>query len=297
MDSYERDGLVFDVRDGGPADGPPVVLLHGFPQDAGCWDLVTPFLHKAGLRTLAPNQRGYAAHGAPRSRGAYRMRELVADIMGLLDAAGLERAHLVGHDWGGSVAWVCALVHPERVASLTVLSTPHPQAFAWAMRRPEQVLRSWYMMAFQVPIIPERVLAPRIGDVLQRSGLPQEHADRYAQRFGQPQALSGPIGWYRAMPPPSVAVRRGLRRAMSLVRPLTGVPAAQPQLASRQVQVPTTYLWGRDDVALGRAAAERTGEFVQADYRYVELAAGHWLPETVPRRVAEEIIDRVRRAR
>ncbi len=301
MDSYSRSGLVFDVRDEGPADGRPVVLLHGFPQDNTCWDAVVPALHKAGLRTLAPNQRGYAAQAGPRKRSAYRMHDLVDDVLALLNAAGLDRVHLAGHDWGGAVAWMAATAHRERFATLTVLSTPHPQAFTWAMTHTDQVLRSWYMTAFQVPVLPERLLAPRMGQFLRRSGLPEAYADRYAARFADPASLTGPIGWYRAMPPPTLGVRKQLRRAVAGLRGVVPVGArddagADGPAARHLVRVPTTYVWGRDDIALGRAAAERTGDYVRADYRFVELAAGHWLPETVPGRVAAEIADRVRRS-
>lgn len=300
MERYSRGGLVFDVREQGPADGRPVVLLHGFPQDNRCWDAVAPALHRAGLRTLAPNQRGYAAASGPRNRSAYRMRDLVEDVVGLLDAAGLERAHLVGHDWGAAVAWMAATSHPDRFPTLVALSTPHPEAFAWALTHTDQVLRSWYMTAFQVPVLPERLLAPRMGAFLRKSGLPEEYVKVYAARFADPASLTGPIGWYRAMPPPTFGLRKNLRRVIS------GLPGLVPSTARDEgggvpgprhpVRVPTTYLWGRDDVALGRAAAERTGDYVRADYRFVELAAGHWLPETVPTRVASEIVDRVRRS-
>ena len=105
MDSFRRDGLTFDVRDAGPADGEPVVLLHGFPQDSSAWDRVAPALHQHGLRTLAPDQRGHCATARPRGRTAYTLRETVHDALALLDAAGLKSAHVVGHDWGGIVGW------------------------------------------------------------------------------------------------------------------------------------------------------------------------------------------------
>src|SRR5919202_1224240 len=101
MDTFTRDGLTFDVRDAGPADGEPVVLLHGFPQDGSAFDRLTPLLAAAGLRTLAPDQRGYSPGARPAGRSAYRVRELEADVLALLDAAGLASAHVVGHDWGG----------------------------------------------------------------------------------------------------------------------------------------------------------------------------------------------------
>ena len=108
MDSFRRDGLTFDVLDSGPADGEPVVLLHGFPQDRTAWNRVAPALHQHGLRTLAPDQRGYSPMARPHGRSAYRLRETTADVLALLDAAGLESAHVVGHDWGGIVGWPSA---------------------------------------------------------------------------------------------------------------------------------------------------------------------------------------------
>ena len=125
-----RPGVRLDVRDDGPPDGEPVLLLHGFPQDGTSWSGVAPVLRRAGLRTLVPDQRGYSPGTRPRGRRAYRLELLVQDAVALLDAAGLERAHVVGHDWGGIVAWTLAAHRPERTASLTVASVPHPRALA-----------------------------------------------------------------------------------------------------------------------------------------------------------------------
>ena len=133
MDTFRRDGLTFDVRDGGPTEGDPVVLLHGFPQDSTAWDHVAPGLHRHGLRTLAPDQRGYSPMARPRGpRAATGCARPTADVLALLDAAGLGSAHVVGHDWGGIVGWALAAWHPERVRTLTALSVPHPAAMARA---------------------------------------------------------------------------------------------------------------------------------------------------------------------
>ncbi|WP_237770222.1 alpha/beta fold hydrolase [Ornithinimicrobium sp. CNJ-824] len=278
MDTFTRDGLTFEVLDAGPGDGETVVLLHGFPQDATAWDRVTPLLHAAGLRTLAPSQRGYSAGARPRRVTAYRIPELVADVVALLDAAGVERAHVVGHDWGGAVAWALAAVHPDRVASLVVLSTPHPSALAWAFRHADQGRRSWYMLAFQLPVLPERGLARMLrSGGLRRTGLPDQDARRYAARLGRARALRGPLNWYRAALRPARDGRGGLR-----VGP---------------VAVPTTYVWGSRDPFLGRAAAERTARHVRGDYRFVEVDAGHWLPERQPDAVVREVLARVRDCR
>jgi len=259
MDQFTRDGLTFDLRDGGPPAGDPVLLLHGFPQGNECWDDVAPRLHTQGLRTLAPDLRGYSPRARPTARSAYRLSEAVKDVLALLDSAGLPAAHIVGHDWGGSVAWLVAGHHPDRVRSLTVLSTPHSKAFARALRNPAQLLQWWYMLVFQLPLVPDRLLPRTMRGPLVKSGLPAEYAARYTGRMSRPGAMTGALNWYRAIP--------------WSVREPTAV-----------CHVPTTYVWGRNDPALRRAAAEQTAQYVHASYRFVELDAGHWLPETQPRR-------------
>ncbi len=161
--TFSRDGLRFDGwTDEGPLDGDVVVLLHGFPTDRTSWDRVAARLHEAGLRTLAPDQRGYSPGARPTDEDEdYRLRAAVGDVLALIEASGRERVHLVGHDWGGALAWLVAANHPTRIASLTVLSTPHPAAMSRAWRSGiDQKRRSWYMAAFQVPWVPEHVSWP-----------------------------------------------------------------------------------------------------------------------------------------
>lgn len=278
--SIETDGGILQVRDQGRLSGTPVVLLHGFPQDSRCWDEVAPLLHQAGLRTLAPDQRGYAPGASPRSVSAYRMESLAADVISILDALALDRAHIVGHDWGGAVAWRLGTAHPDRVSSLTVLSTPHPRALLRSMTHSVQPLMSWYTLAVQVPVLPELLLSRSLVSVLRLSGLPLHLARQYAERLSSPTDLFGPLGWYRA------AGRRPLWRALGIGTGSGG--------GSGRVSVPTTYVWGSRDPALGRAAAEGTAEQVAGEYLFVELDAGHWLPELHPEEVGEAIVARVR---
>src|SRR5258705_4878293 len=143
-------GLEFEVRVGGPADGQPVLLLHGFPQHGGMWDAVVPALHQAGLRTYAPDQRGYSAGARPSDVDGYPMVDCVADAVALLDALGVDRAHVVGHDWGSVVGWHLAGGHADRVRSLTAIAVPHPLAVAHAMRTDggDQRERLAYMRVF-----------------------------------------------------------------------------------------------------------------------------------------------------
>jgi pimeloyl-ACP methyl ester carboxylesterase len=274
VNEFSAEGLVFDVRDRGPVDGEPVVLLHGFPQDATSYDELAARLADAGYRTLAPNQRGYSPRARPRGRAAYTMPHLVGDVLALLDTGGLDRAHVVGHDWGGAVGWALGAWHPDRVRTLTVLSTPHPAAFNRALVTGGQALRSWYMGLFQLPWLPERLQLARGGALLrawlERSGLPASYAARYATRMAESRALTSALMWYRAIP---LVVRTPVGR----------------------VSVPTLYIWGERDPALGRAAAERTREFVDGPYRFEALAgAGHWLPETASSLVADPLLAHLR---
>jgi pimeloyl-ACP methyl ester carboxylesterase len=270
VDSFRRNGLTFDVLDAGPSDGEPVVLLHGFPQDSTAWDGVTPALHQHGLRTLAPDQRGYSPMARPRGRSFYRLRETTADVLALLDAAGLKAAHVVGHDWGGLVAWALGAWHPDRVRTLTVLSVPHPAAMATALVTSDQALRSSYVGLFQVPLLPEQLLLAGNGAALRSGGLPDDAVDRYVSRMREPGALSAALGWYRALP----------------------WNAADPV---RTVRVPTLHLWSTGDAFLGRAGTEATGQYVDAPYRLEVLDdVPHWIPELAPGRVAELVAAHVR---
>ena len=271
MDHFLHSALRFDVLDSGPRDGEAVVLLHGFPQQPSTWDLVTEGLNAAGLRTLVPTMRGYTATNRPRPRRAYAPSETTADVVALLDAAGLERAHLVGHDWGAGPVWGMGSWYPERAATLTVLSTPHPAAFTRSLRAGGQALRSWYMAFFQLPTLPETLVRRTLAWTLAQSGLSADWVERYAIAMSEPGTLTGAINWYRGLP-------------------FTTEPF-------RRIRVPTTYVWGRHDVALGRHGAEATEAYVNGPYTFVDLDAGHWLPELEPEAVTEAILERVTTAR
>jgi pimeloyl-ACP methyl ester carboxylesterase len=272
LTAYEHDGLRFDVRDHGPEDGRVVVALHGFPQTSASWEPVAGRLAAAGCRVLAPDQRGYSPGARPRAVSAYALPALVGDVLALADAAGAERFDLLGHDWGGAVAWAVAAAHPDRVRTLTVASTPHPAAMVAALPH-GQALRSWYMAAFQLPGLPERLLGgARSGRrLLAAMGTP--HPDAVQAFLSDHDAARGALAWYRA------AFRSGLRRG--------GEPVGV-------VRVPTTYVWSDEDPALGRWAAERTGDQVDADYRFVVLGgASHWIPDERPAELADLVLERL----
>lgn len=263
-----HDGLVFDVAVDGPDDGPVVLLLHGFPQDHTVWEAVVGELHDRGLRTVAPDLRGYSPDARPSDPAAYGARALVGDALAILDDLEIESAHVVGHDWGGVVAWALAVVAPERLDSLVVLSTPHPAALARAMRTSTQALRSWYFLLFRTRFA-ERLVLPRLRGALMATGVPRDRAMHYGRRMDQPGAFTAALNYYRGLD-------------------LSLFAGAGP------VTVPTTLVWGTDDPFFGRRAAVLTGDHVSADHRLVVVQGGHWLPETEPWAVTRYLRERIR---
>jgi pimeloyl-ACP methyl ester carboxylesterase len=251
-------GLVFDTLGAGPPTGELVMLLHGFPQTCACWTPLLDILAAAGYRAVAPDQRGYSPGARPTTVQAYRMPELMADVLAIADRLEAEGFHLVGHDWGGVVAWRLAGQQPERVATLTAVSTPHPRAFARALMAGTQALRSAYIPVFRIPRLPELLLGARrqwgLRRLLAQDGLGAEWVDTYTRALAEPGALSAALAWYRAATP------------FSLRAPRVGVP--------------TLYVWGSGDPALGPRAATTSGRWVSGPYRFEVLpGAGHWLPE------------------
>jgi pimeloyl-ACP methyl ester carboxylesterase len=274
MDSYTHDGLTFDVSDTGPTDGRVVVALHGFPEDRHCWDQIAAGLAGEGFRVLAPDQRGYSPGARPPGRRAYVTSNLSSDVIALADGVGADRFDVVGHDWGGLVAWDLAARRPDRVRTLTSLSTPHPRAVRDVMMNSTQALHSWYMLFFQIPALPEWLFATRGGRDMRarlvRDGLGRETADRYAKRFAVPGAMTGPINWYRAIP----------------------LSAREP---TPRVSVPTMYVWSDGDRYLTRQAAEATSRHVTGPYRFEVLVGGsHWLPTEAAAQVLPPILEHLK---
>ncbi|MFC7532138.1 alpha/beta fold hydrolase [Actinoplanes sp. GCM10030250] len=262
-------GLTFDVHEGGPADGDPVLLLHGFPQDHREFDLLVPRLHAAGLRTYALDQRGCSPGARPGEVSEYRMDEVTADALAVLDSLGVEKAHVVGHDWGAYVAWLLAARHPDRVRTLTAISVPHPRAMMLAMRvRLSQRARLAYFRVFQSAGA-ERLLLTRNGTMLRWMLRPLHHAEQYVEAMHEPGRLTGGLNWYRAFSLDQVAG--------------TGV-----------VKVPTTYVWSDGDGVVGLTAALRTADWVEAEYQLVAMkGVSHWVPEQAPRELADAVLARI----
>ena len=269
-----RGDLAFPLRMAGPDEGEAVLFLHGFPQTSAMWSPYLSRLASAGFLAVAPDQRGYAATARPKEVEHYAMELLVADVLGVADGLGIDRFHLVGHDWGGAVGWALAGAHPERLHSLTSVSTPHPRALAWSLWRSSQLARSWYIGLFQIPGIPERILTARNGRLLRRtlgdSGLPPSRVDAYVERMLQPGAMTAALNYYRALRP---------RHAFGTGR----------------ITVPTLHVWSTRDLALGPVAARTTGREVDAPYRFVVLEnTSHWIPETRVDELSTLLIDHIR---
>ncbi len=252
----------------GPEDGPLAVLLHGFPENWYSWRHQIPLLVDLGYHVVVPDQRGYNLSDKPLGVAAYQTDHLVSDVLGLLRALGREKATLIGHDWGGVVAWRFAMELPHAVERLVVMNAPHPQVYARELRSGwDQRLRSWYALFFQLPCLPEVLLsfAPRkTAEVFfsrtatRTSAFEEQDLARMASALAQPGALHAMLNWYRA--------------ALQF-------PTATPP---RRVEAPTLLLWGEDDVALSKALTFNLTEWVpQIQVRYI-LNCGHWVQNEAP---------------
>ncbi|MBL6854130.1 MAG: alpha/beta hydrolase [Alphaproteobacteria bacterium] len=257
----------------GPADGAPVLLLHGFPETRHMWRRQVAALGDAGFRAMAPDQRGYSRGARPTDVTDYATDRLIADAAGIMATLGYERWHQVGHDWGGQLSWLIAAAYPEKVLSLNVLSRPHPAAFARAMRDDtQQASRSGHHRAFREDDAVVRMRAAELKplrDALARQGVPAADVDVYCKQLMQPGAIEGAMNWYRA----------------------TGLNAVDVP----PVSVRTLYVWGTQDATVGRRAAELTAEYVAARYRFVEIeGAGHFSVDQFPDRVSALLLDHIK---
>jgi pimeloyl-ACP methyl ester carboxylesterase/glyoxylase-like metal-dependent hydrolase (beta-lactamase superfamily II) len=299
--------FIFDGLAAGPAGGDPVILLHGFPQTSYAFRHQLEALAAAGYRAVAPDQRGYSPDARPAAVADYALPELVGDVVGIADALEFETFHLVGHDWGGAVAWMLAGTFPDRVRSLTVLSTPHPDAFRAAIADPngDQAARSSYFAMFRAAGAEQRFLANDAAFLRQvLDGVDREAIGRYVGVLGTPEAVGAALNWYRATDVGQAAAddpERGAtaasRRDAAAVptREVAAAPqreAAAPFPVPLDISVPTLYVWGGEDRAFSRAAAEATARWVSGPYRFVPLErADHWLMERATREVNELLLD------
>ena len=262
--------LRFDALAAGPEDGELVFMLHGFPQSSHEYRDQIPVLAGMGFRVVAPDQRGYSPGARPEGVDAYAIPSLVADVVGMADALGRERFHVVGHDWGAAVAWYVGLTNPDRVMSLVPMSVPHPFAFSEALQSStgDQAQRSSYFQLFASDSAVAMFLADdaaRLRGIYARPGLSDEDVQAYVNLLGEPEALQAALNWYRAM---NLDAGAG--------------PDVTP------ISMPTMFVWSTEDVALGREGAELTEKYVEGPYRFEILeGVGHWIPEAAVGRLNE----------
>ncbi|CAA9410309.1 MAG: Epoxide hydrolase [uncultured Ramlibacter sp.] len=269
------DGLQFEAVTAGPASGELVILLHGFPESGDAWQQQVPALAGAGLRVVAPHQRGYAGSSKPAGLLAYRLSVLSRDVLTLADTLGAAQFSLVGHDWGAAIAWNLVTLHPDRVRHAVILNGPHTGTVgAHSMRHPVQLLRSWYIGAFQLPLLPEFALRANDFALLRRAmeasanhrAIPSELLDTYQDQWSRPGALTAMLNWYRAI-------------------------ALEPPTPARQIDVPVTVVWGEKDRFLDRGLADAALALC-SNGRLVPLPnATHWLHHEQPQEVKRALLE------
>ncbi len=264
--------------------GPLVVLLHGFPEFWYSWRHQLGALAQAGYRAVAPDQRGYNLTEKPRGVSAYSIDNLVEDVAALIRQLGEERAVIVGHDWGGGVAWMFAMRQPQMTRRLVVMNCPHPAALQQALRRnPRQMLRSWYILFFQLPKLPELAFRARNYRAIERAlrgwalrpgSFSDEDIRAYKEAAAQPGALTAAINWYRA-------AAREFRRERPLPR----------------IQAPTLLIWATEDRALGTELTRDMERWVSdLQIRYIPKTS-HWVQQERPELVNRYLLEFLRDGR
>jgi pimeloyl-ACP methyl ester carboxylesterase len=254
-----------------------VILLHGFPEFWWSWRHQMRALADAGLHVVAPDMRGYNLSDKPSRTKAYRLENLTTDVARLIRAHGAERAHVVGHDWGGGIAWLFAMAYPEMVERLGILNGPHPIDMVRGLRRPDHLKRTWYMFFFQIPGLPERIIARddfrALRRFLRRDGLTDAEVERYIEALRRDGALRGGISYYRAM------MRAFVTRSL-------------PRF--RRIEAPVMVVWGERDRYLGKDLARPDPEWVPNARVELLPEAGHWVQRDAPDRVNSLLVDFLR---
>lgn len=270
-------GMTFKCRVCGLENGgEPVILLHGFPETSHMWEKLMYKLAERGYRCLAPDQRGYSPGARPKGIRSYLLSSTASDVVALADKLDLKKFHLIGHDWGSACGWAAIELFPQRIQSWTSLSVPHMEAFSKALvRNPKQMIKSSYMLLFQLPIIPECLLSTGSYRILRGmwENSPPDEVEDYLNVFGSYDGRRGALNWYRAN-------KINLRGEV-------------PGIKFGYVSHPTLFIWGSNDPAVGRDAVETASRFMTGEYKFLELGEGHWLIQGAFERVRDEIIEHV----
>ncbi len=266
--------LEFDYRVSGKENTQYVILLHGFPETSRMWTHLMDDLSERGYCCVAPDMRGYSKGACPKGVKHYTMDKLTGDILEIAESLGIDKFHLIGHDWGAAVGWNVVYQNPEKIISWTSLSIPHSRAFAKAIRTdPVQKKKSRYIGFFLLPWIPEVMIRRNDFKSFRRlwkhSSL--EEVDEYLSVFRRKKSLTGALNYYRA----------NLRRGK--VRPLG------------DIDTPTLFIWGKKDLAVGEAAALGTEQYMKGDYTFIPVEGGHWLIQTNYPDVSTAVIEHLTR--
>lgn len=281
----QTNNIKLHVLTDGPENGPSVILLHGFPEFHYGWRKQIPALAAAGFRVIAPDQRGYNLSDKPRGTAAYDVNTLAKDVVGLFDHFGIQKAKLVGHDWGAAVAWMMALNHPERLEKLAILNVPHPDVMArFILEDPVQRRKSWYIFAIQLRYIAEwklsrnnfRNMARMLVGSGKKSTFTREDIAEYKKAWSQPGALTGMLNWYRAM------FRGSFKYLLH-----RNIPA-------RRVKTPTLILWGKRDVALNHEMVESSLALCDDGRAVMFEDATHWVQHDKADEVNKHLIEFLR---
>jgi epoxide hydrolase 4 len=271
------------VMTDGPENGMAVILLHGFPQFYYGWKDQISALVDAGFRAIVPDQRGYNLSDKPKGISAYDVDILANDIVGLLDHLGIQKAKIIGHDWGAVVAWTIGINHPERVEKLAILNVPHPDVMTdFVLHNSAQRKKSWYIFFFQIPWFVEWMLSKNdfeyLARMLTRSGRKNTFTEadmmEYKKAWSQKGALTGMVNWYRAV------MRRGLRSALH-----------RKKSHARRVHVPTMMLWGKRDIALSVEMAQPSIDLCDQGELTIYDKSTHWVQHDASHEVNRKLIE------
>jgi len=280
-------GVTLAVQTGGPEEGEPILLLHGFPESHRTWRDVMPDLAR-DFRVIAPDQRGFAASDKPEGVEAFKTDRILEDLIALADALGLARFTLVGHDWGGAVAWLAALRHPDRLSRLVIVNAPHPLIFQKSLiDDPAQRAASQYMNRFRDPRMEafieamglEAFFAKSFAGHVDLAAIPDEERAAYLSDWARPGALTAMLNWYRAS---------------AILVPAPDAEVSAPEWTSApfpRLAMPVLVLWGLKDKALLPCQLDGLHALID-DLRIVtEPEAGHFLPWEKPETVTSAIRD------
>lgn len=273
----ETNGIRLHVVQAGPKSGTPVVLLHGFPEFWFGWRRQIPALVNAGCRVIVPDQRGYNLSDKPKDKKDYSVNMLVDDVLGLIQALDYEKVNLVGHDWGGIVAWTLAMTHPEKLHRLAVLNSPHTAVYRRFLQRdPDQIRRTWYWLFFQLPRLAEKILSANdfremvrgLRNSAKKNTFTDEDIEKYKEAWSQPGVLTTMLNWYRA------AFR---------------FPPKMPEDVN--VKVRTLMMWGMKDFALTHRLARPSMDYCDEGNLILFPESTHWVHLDAAEEVNHYLVD------